>query len=231
MSTRPIVGITTYVVPARWGPWEQTVALVPFSYVAAVSRAGGRAVLFPPTIDGIEETLESVQGVILAGGPDLDPALYRQVRSAATAQRSSERDAPELALARAALERDVPFLGICRGMQVLNVVRGGTLHQHLPDVVGHDGHATQPGHFDAHAVQMAPGTLVARVLGGRATVMSGHHQGLDTVGAGLVASAWSPDGAIEAVEDPTRRFALGVLWHPEQGADGRLFQALLEAVG
>ncbi|MGI8715180.1 MAG: gamma-glutamyl-gamma-aminobutyrate hydrolase family protein [Solirubrobacteraceae bacterium] len=231
MSARPVVGITTYVAPARWGPWEQAAALVPLAYVDAVSRAGGRAVLLPPALDGIAETLRSVQAVILCGGPDLDPALYGQVRAPATAHLSPERDAPELELARAALERDLPLLGICRGMQVLNLVRGGTLHQHLPSVVGHDRHATRPGHFDAHAVAIAPGTRTGSILGERATVSSGHHQGVDRVGAGLVVSARAPDGAIEAIEDPSRGFALGVLWHPEQGEDGRLFDALLDAAG
>jgi putative glutamine amidotransferase len=116
-------------------------------------------------------------------------------------------------------------------MQVLNVLRGGTLHQHLPEVVGHDGHAARPGHFDAHRVRTAPGTRVSAVLGAETTVMSGHHQGIDHVGGGLVASAWSPDGAVEALEDPDRRFAVGVLWHPEQGDDGRLFDALIKAAG
>ena len=132
-------------------------------------------------------------------------------------------------LARAAMEQDLPLLGICRGMQLLNVLRGGTLHQHLPDVVGHDGHATRPGHLDAHLIRTAPGTRMRALLGGEATVMSGHHQGIDQVGDGLVASAWSPDGAVEALEDPDRRYAVGVLWHPEQGGDGRLFDALIRA--
>jgi putative glutamine amidotransferase len=177
----------------------------------------------------VKATLDAIGALVLCGGPDLDPALYGQPRATATAHLSPERDAPELELARAALERDLPLLGICRGMQVLNVVRGGTLHQHLPDVVGHDGHATRPGHFDAHRIRTAPGTQVSALLGTETTVISGHHQGIDRVGEGLMASAWSPDGAVEAVEDPDRRFALGVLWHPEQGDDRRLFVALIKA--
>jgi len=231
MSERPVIGITTYVAPARWGPWEQTAALVPLAYAHAVARAGGRAVLLPPALGTVETTLVAVAGLILCGGPDLDPARYGQSRVATTAHLAPERDAPELELAWAALERDLPLLGICRGMQVLNVLRGGTLHQHLPEVVGHDGHAARPGHFDAHRVRTAPGTRVSAVLGAETTVMSGHHQGIDHVGGGLVASAWSPDGAVEALEDPDRRFAVGVLWHPEQGDDGRLFDALIKAAG
>lgn len=226
---RPVIGITTYLARARWGPWEQTAALVPQAYVGAVERAGGRAVLLPPAAETVEETLSAVAGLVLCGGPDLDPAVYGQTRIPATVHLSPQRDVPELELARAAVERDVPLLGICRGMQVLNVARGGTLHQHLPDVVGHDGHATRPGHFDAHSVRVAPGTRMGAILGAEATVMSGHHQGIGTLGEGLVASAWSPDGAVEALEDPGRRCAVGVLWHPEQGEDGRLFDALLTA--
>jgi putative glutamine amidotransferase len=226
MTASPVIGITTYVADARWGPWDQRAALVPLAYVDAVARAGGRPVLLPP---GAPESLGAVGGLILCGGPDLDPAVYGGQRIPATAHLSPERDGPELELVGSALERDVPLLGICRGMQVLNVARGGTLHQHLPDVVGHDGHATAPGHFDAHAVQIAPDTRIGSILGPKATVMSGHHQGIDRVGEGLIVSARSPDGAIEAVEAPDRRFALGVLWHPEQGADGRLFDALVAA--
>jgi putative glutamine amidotransferase len=229
MAASPVIGITTYVADARWGPWEQRAALVPLAYVEAVGRAGGRPVLLPPAAQAVPETLGAVAGLILCGGPDLDPAVYGQERIPATAHLSPERDGPELALVRAALERDVPLLGICRGMQVLNVACGGTLHQHLPDVVGHDGHATTPGHLDAHAVQIAPDTRIGSILGSQATVMSGHHQGIDRVGEGLIVSARSPDGAIEAVENPDLRFALGVLWHPEQGADGRLFDALIAA--
>jgi putative glutamine amidotransferase len=229
MAASPVIGITTYVADARWGPWEQRAALVPLAYVDAVARAGGRPVLLPPAAQAVSETLGAVAGLILCGGPDIDPAVYGQERIAATARLSLERDGPELELVRVALQRDVPLLGICRGMQLLNVARGGTLHQHLPDVVGHDGHATAPGHFDIHAVQIAPDTRIGSILGPWATVMSGHHQGIDRVGEGLIVSARSPDGAIEAVEDPDRRFALGVLWHPEQGADGRLFDALVAA--
>jgi putative glutamine amidotransferase len=167
-----------------------------------VTRAGGRAVLLSPAAQAVSETL-AVAGLILGGGPRSRPRRLR------------------------ALECDVPLLGICRGMQVLNVARGGTLHQHLPDVVGHDGHATAPGRFDVHPVRVAPGTHTGSILGARATVRSGHHQGLDLLGNGLIASAWSFDGAVEAIEAPGRRFALGVLWHPEQGDDGRLFHALV----
>ena len=134
----------------------------------------------------------------------------------------------ELALLQGALAHDLPVLGVCRGMQLLNVAHGGTLVQHLPDTVGHDGHRTRPGHFDLHAVRLAPASRIAAILGTAAEVSSGHHQGLATVGDGLDAVAWAQDGSVEAVEDPSRRFLIGVLWHPEEGQDQRLFGALVE---
>jgi len=218
----PVVGITTYVADAAWGPWQQRAALVPEAYVEAVAQAGGRPVLVPPLAGCAPETLAVLSAVIVCGGPDVDPARYGRAREPATALLAPERDRPELELIEAALARDVPLLGICRGMQLLNVARGGTLVQHLA------GHFTRPGSFDAHPVQTVPGTRVAAILGERVTVASGHHQGVDTVGSGLVVSARSPDGVVEALEDP-RGFALGVLWHPEQGEDGRLFAALVQA--
>lgn len=222
MGELPVVGITTYVADAAWGPWRQRAALVPEAYVDAVARAGGRPMLVPPLAGCAPETLAGVSAVIVCGGPDVDPARYGRPREAATAVLAPERDGPELELIDAALACDVPLLGICRGMQMLNVARGGTLLQDLA------GHVTRPGSFDAHPVHTVPGTRLAAILGEGVTVASGHHQGVDTVGAGLVVSARSPDGVIEALEDP-RGFALGVLWHPEQGGDGRLFDALVRA--
>ena len=222
MPARPVIAISTYVAAARWGPWEQSAALVPLAYVEAVTRAGGRAILVPP--GPAPATLAGAAGVILCGGPDIDPARYGAEREPATAALAPERDGPELALIDAALARDVPLLGICRGAQLLNVARGGTLIQDLP------GHVTRPGSFDAHQVTTEPGTLAASILGERLSVASGHHQGIDRVGEGLVVGARAPDGSVEALEDPGRRFAVGVLWHPEQGEDGRLFDALIAAV-
>jgi putative glutamine amidotransferase len=224
MAHRPVVGITTYVAPARWGPWEQAAALTPLAYVDAVTRAGGRPVLLPPVLGATAETLAAIDAVIVCGGPDIDPSLYGRPREPATSVLAPERDGPELELIDAALRDDVPLLGICRGMQLLNVARGGTLVQDLP------GHVTRPGHFEAHEIRTTRGTRAAAILGERVTVMSGHHQGIDELGGGLVVAARTLDRAIEAIEDPDRRFAVGVLWHPEQGDDGRLFEALLNAV-
>jgi len=227
-SRRPVIGITTYVADARWGPWDQRAALVPGGYVDAVARAGGRPLLVPPMAGGVDETLEAVDGLIFCGGPDLEPSLYGQPRAAQTVHLSPQRDLPELGLLRAALERDLAVLGICRGMQLLNVACGGSLAQHLPDVVGHDGHATRPGQFDRHSVRTTAGSRIAAILGDSASVHSGHHQGLDALGAGLVVTATAPDGTAEAIELPGARFVIGVLWHPEQGGDGRLFSALAD---
>src|SRR5580765_54926 len=214
---KPIVGITTYVTPATFGVWELPTALVPYDYVRAVERAGARALLVPPSDDGVDETLEALDGLIFSGGSDLDPALYGQQAHAETLGVVRNRDTAELALLEAALERDMPVLAICRGSQVLNVARGGDLVQHLPDVVGDEKHKHTPGTFADHDVAVEDGSRLSSVLGARAPVKSHHHQGLGKVGEGLRVVAHAEDGTIEAVEDPTRRFALGVLWHPEAG--------------
>jgi len=225
---RPVIGITTYVVPARFGAWEARSALVPYEYVTAVERAGGRALLVPPSRDGIDETLDAVDGLIFSGGSDLDPAHYGQETHAETRDVVRERDDGELALLTAALARDLPVLAICRGSQVLNVALGGDLVQHLPDVVGDEKHKETPGVFADHDVEIEGGTRLAGVLGDSVPVKSHHHQGFGNLGEGLVATARADDGTLEAVEAPERRFALGVLWHPEAGEDGRLFDALVE---
>ena len=228
-TKRPIIGISSYLAQARWGPWDKPASLVPHGYVVAVAAAGARAVLLPPSLDGIDETLGVLDGLILCGGPDLLPAEHDEAAESLTDPFAPERDAAERSLLSAALERELPVLGICRGMQVLNVGYGGTLIGHLPDVVGHDEHRRRVGQFDLHPVHMDPDTIVGRLLGERLDVHSSHHQGIDRVGAGLVASGRAPDGTVEAIEDPGRRFVVGVLWHPEESADGRLFDALVQA--
>jgi putative glutamine amidotransferase len=228
-STRPLVGITTYVVPAKWSYWDLEAALVPAAYVQAVEAAGGRPLLVPPSVEGIEETLDGLDGLVFSGGSDLDPDLYGQEAHGETLGIVRQRDDAELALLKGALERDMPVLAICRGSQVLNVARGGDLVQHLPDVVGHENHKHDPpGAFADHDVELVEGTRVQGLLGDRAPVKSHHHQGLGRLGEGLRESARAEDGTIEAVEDPSRRFTVGVLWHPEEGEDFALFRGLVD---
>ena len=224
---RPLIGITTYLTSARFGAWEEESALVPADYVRAVERAGGRALLVPPSDDGVEETLDALDGIVFSGGSDLDPATYGQEPHEATGGVVEARDRAELALLQAALARDMPVLAVCRGSQVLNVALGGDLVQHLPDVVGDRKHKELPGEFAEHGVAVDPETKLGGLLGEHAPVKSHHHQGFGRLGEGLRESARAADGTIEALEDPSRRFTLGVLWHPEAGEDLRLFEALV----
>jgi putative glutamine amidotransferase len=228
VARKPIIGITTYLTPATFGVWEEDAALVPVAYVRAVEAAGGRALLVPPSVDGIQETLDAVDGLLFSGGSDLDPELYGQEAHSETNDVVPARDSAELALMRGALERDMPVLAVCRGSQVLNVSLGGDLVQHLPDVVGDEKHKHTPGVFADHDVDVLPGTIIQRILGDRAPVKSHHHQGYGRIGGGLQEAARADDGTVEALEDPNRRFALGVLWHPEAGEDFALFEALVE---
>jgi putative glutamine amidotransferase len=222
-----VIGITTYVVPASFGAWRLDSALVPHDYVLAVERAGGRALLVPPATDGVEETLDALDGLIFSGGSDLDPAIYGQEPHPEVTDVSRPRDDAELVLLGAAMERDMPVLAICRGSQVLNVALGGDLVQHLPDVVGDESHKHTPGEFADHEVEIDEGSRLGRLLGGRSSVKSHHHQGFGRLGGGLAAAARADDGTVEGLEDPSRRFAVGVLWHPEAGDDARLFEALV----
>ncbi len=204
-------------------------ALIPLGYVECAAAAGGCPIVLPPVLDGVAETLSIVDGLVFSGGPDLDPAGYGAEQQPETTDTRPERDAAELALLRAALAQDIPVLGICRGMQLINVVRGGTLVQHLPDVVGHTGHRTKPGQFDVHEVRAAQDSHVDSILGASVAVCSAHHQGIADLGDGLCATAWAEDQSVEAIEDPAMSFAVGVLWHPEAGDDLRLFKALVVA--
>ncbi len=227
---RPLVGITTYAEPSvRWGVWDLPAALIPLAYVRALESAGARVLLVPPSEEGIEETLDALDGVLFSGGSDLDPATYGDEPHPETNGLRPERDRGELALLRAALERDMPLLAVCRGSQVLNVARGGDLVQHLPDVVGNERHKHTPGAFAEHEVELLEGTRVASLLGERAPVKSHHHQGFGRLGEGLVEAAHADDGTLEALVDPSKRFSVGVLWHPEEGADAALFVGLVEA--
>ena len=226
-ETRPLIGITTYVVPARFSYWDTEAALVPAHYVRAVERAGARPLLVPPSDDGVGETLDALDGIIFSGGSDLDPQQYGQEPHPETRGIVPHRDRAELALLNEALDRDMPVLAICRGSQVLNVARGGDLLQHLPDVVGDEKHKHTPGAFSDHDVLVEEGTRLAELLPPRTAVKSHHHQGFGRLGHGLRVTAHAEDGAVEAVEDPSRRFAVGVLWHPEASDDAALFEELV----
>ena len=232
---RPVVGLCTALERARWSVWDQQAVLLPRNYVDAVHRAGGIALLLPPDPAAIADPdplLDLLDGLLLAGGADMDPASYGAERHPETAGWVPERDAFELALATRAMERDLPFLGICRGMQVMNVARGGTLAQHLPDDYGHGDHRRSLGSFDGadHDVRLAPGSLAARVAGEAIhPTKSHHHQGVREIGADLQVSGWATlDELPEAIEAPGNRFALGVQWHPEADEMSPLIAGLVE---
>jgi len=230
----PTIGITTYHTNADWRGWSEDGALLPWTYVTAIRKAGGRPVLLPPGGDTAEAqaTVAVLDGVVIAGGGDIDPASYGAVRHPRTEVAALDRDAWELAIADAAIRMDVPLLGICRGMQVLNVACGGTLHQHVPDLVGHQDHSGPANGFGLHKVRVTSGTTLIAILPGGEyfDVPTHHHQAVDTVGTGLTAVGWADDGIIEAVESTSvEQFLIGVQWHPEQGDDLRLFSALVAA--
>jgi putative glutamine amidotransferase len=225
---KPLIGITTYAQDASWGVWRLPAALIPLDYVEAVERAGGRPVLIPPSAEGVDETIQALDGIVFSGGADLAPSLYGADAHPETDEPQAGRDAGEMALLHAALERDLPTLAVCRGVQLLNVVRGGDLVQHLPERVGHDVHKEVAGTFSEHPVEVQPDSRLGSVVGTHPVVTSHHHQSLGRLGDGLVETAWAEDGTLEGVEDPSRRFAVGVQWHPEVGQDGALFDALVE---
>ncbi|MDQ2939036.1 MAG: gamma-glutamyl-gamma-aminobutyrate hydrolase family protein [Actinomycetota bacterium] len=229
------VGISAAIERARWGPWDQEVALAPRSYARAVQEAGGLALLLPPddaAEAALERWLDRIDALLLSGGNDIDPAFYGQQPHPETKGIRPERDRFEIALTRGALKRRMPVLGICRGMELFNVARGGDLVQHLPDLVGNDEHRVTRGAFGDHEVRLAPGSLAARAVGAeRTTIKSHHHQGMGALGEGLIASGWSmSEDVVEAIELDEREhpFALGVLWHPEEERS-RVVGALIEA--
>jgi putative glutamine amidotransferase len=234
MTRVPIVGVTTYRQQASWGAWDRPAAVLPASYVDTVAAAGGSPVLLPPyenatAVGRAASIVTRLDALVLVGGGDVDPGRYGQEPHPATSGVDPGRDASEFDLLGAALDADLPVLAICRGMQVLNVYLGGTLVQHVPDVVGHEGHRPAQGCFGAVEVITEAGSMVAKILGERAIVRCSHHQAIDVMGRGLVVTARSLDGLIEAVELPEARFVVGVQWHPEEDLDQRPFRALLDA--
>ena len=231
----PAIGICAAVERVSWGVWDgYEVTLAPRGYVSAVQRAGGIAIVLPPDEAAVADPdllLDRVDALMLAGGADIDPSSYGAEAHPETRGTWPDRDAFELALARRALERDIPVLGICRGMQLLNVALGGTLVQHLPETLGVETHRTVAGTFSKHHVRLDPGSLACGAAGVEAFVVwSHHHQGVDRLGEGLKVTGWSAEDDLpEAIELPEKRFALGVVWHPEEDVDSKLIGALVEA--
>ncbi len=234
MSQMARIGLTTYVERADWGVWHQRAALLPANYVEAVAAAGAVPVLLPPIVPGeltsaAAAAVDGIDGLVLTGGADVDPGRYGALAHAETDRPATDRDGWELALLRAALDAGQPVLAVCRGAQLLNVALGGTLHQHLPDVLGAPSHRPVLGTFGRVAVRIDAGSRLAGIVGETADVSCHHHQAIDRLGSGLVVTARAADGTVEAVELPGDRFVLGVQWHPEEAGDTRLFTALVTA--
>lgn len=233
--TRPTIGITCTVADIRSNDWDAHAAFSPMAYVRAVQRAGARAILLvadDADAQRPDDLLAMLDGVVLSGGSsDVAPRHYGAPRAPETAAEEPGRDDFEVAVALAATRRGVALLGICRGMQLLNVAYGGTLHQHLPDVLGHDEHRALPADFARHEVRVEPGSLAAAATGREIdSVLSHHHQGPDRIGGGLIVSGRATrDDSPEAIEDPAARFVLGVLWHPEEDERSRVVEALVRS--
>lgn len=223
---RPLIALTSYAETVSWGVWRDVPApLLPWTYVNRVADAGGAPVLLPPVPEAAGDAIDRVDGLLISGGPDVDPAIYHAERDARTQRADHARDATDLAALAAAQRRGIPVLAICRGAQVLAAARGGTLHQHLP------GHAPRtPGRFEPHDIRIAPGSRLGAVLGASATLLCHHHQGIDRLGEGLVATAWNDEDGIEGAEDPAAPFVVAVQAHPEEPGDtAALFTAFVEA--
>jgi len=225
-SGRPLIALTSYLESAKWNVWDKVpAALLPWTYVQQVIDAGGAPILLPPEASTVRDVLSKVDGLLLTGGPDVDPARYGQERGPSTQRPRESRDEAELEALAVARELGMPVLAICRGLQLLNVARGGTLHQHLPE------HAPKvAGTYDTNKIRITPGTRLAAALGEEATVLCAHHQAIDRVGDGLEVVAWSPDGVVEGVEDRSGPFLVGIQPHPEELAESLpLFQAFVDA--
>lgn len=229
---RPVIGISTYREAVSWGEWtDLAAAVVPAKYVDAVSAGGATPVLIPPlgAFDDVASVVGRLDGLIVAGGSDVNPSRYSAEPHERTTVWRDDRDVSEMALLHAAGDLDLPVLGICRGMQMMAVVAGGSLHQHVPDIVGHTGHSPGPQMYGEVEVATVDGTLAASILGAATFKVRSHHHQAVAEAPGYTVSAKDDDGLIQAMEIPGRRFWLGVQWHPEVGTDPRLFQALASA--
>ncbi|MGI5130261.1 gamma-glutamyl-gamma-aminobutyrate hydrolase family protein [Pseudonocardia sp. CA-107938] len=226
-ATRPLVGITAYGEQAQYGVWDTESVLLPYTYPNSVVAAGGVPVLVPPLV-AAAAAVDRLDAVVISGGPDVAPDRYGALPHPRTGAPRPERDAAEQAIIERALDRGIPLLAVCRGHQLLDVTLGGTLHQHLPDVVGHEKHNVAPGVFSTVEIALEPGSRVAAALGPSVTAQCHHHQSIDRLAAGLTVTGRAADGTIEAVELDGHPFVVGVQWHPEQD-DPRLFGALVAA--
>ena len=227
-ASSPLIGISSYLEPARFGVWDTPAAVLPRGYLDGMVAAGGTPVLLPPAGEWTAGHVSRLDALVVSGGADIDPDVYGAERHPASGPARPDRDGTEWTLVELALELRLPLLGVCRGMQMLNVVLGGTLHQHLPDEVDNSDHLPEPGTFGRVPVKIAGGSRLAGILGELVEVNCHHHQALERLGDGLVPVAWAEDGTVEAVELPGDTFAIGVQWHPEEdGVDRRLFEALV----
>lgn len=232
-SGGPVIGICARTAPVMLQGIDMTVSLALQSHVELLASTGCIPVLLP-LLPGVEHLTGQLDGLLIPGGPDLDPALYGGAAHPRTRGVNPVMDAAELALVTQALSAGLPILAICRGMQLLNVRYGGTLHQHLPEITGHDGHCPETAAFTLGRLRLdlKPGSRVAGILGdGTPESTCHHHQAIDQLGTGLIATAWAPDGVIEAVEVIDHPFAIGVQWEAGQTEDGRLHLALADAAG
>ena len=225
---QPVIGLTSYLEPAKWGSWDIPAALIPWNYVSKLQAAGASVVILPPDADN-HEAISRLDGLVMAGGADIEPTLYGAAHQEGTDKPRTERDASELGLYRAARAANLPVFGICRGLQIMAVAHGGSLHQHLPDLVGNTLHRDAPGTFNNHGASFTPGSLIAELVGAlEVTVNSSHHQAVNSPGD-LTVTGYAEDGTIEVCEDPSAEFVLGVQWHPEFSNDEKVSENLFQA--
>lgn len=230
---KPVIGLSCYRQRGQSGVWDTEMAMLPAFYIEGVTRAGGTAVIIPPQeLDSIsaKKVLSSLDGLVITGGRDVESSRYGQAPHSEAEKPDQLRDLLEDQLISAAIELKLPFLGICRGAQMLNVNRGGTLIQHLPDVVGDNRYQPGGGNFAKMTMEIKPGSKLSGLLGPSAIGALYHHQAIDQVGSGLRVTAHSPDGIIQGIELDDHPFGIAVQWHPEQTLeDLRLFEALVSA--
>ena len=225
---RPVIGITCFIRDTVYGNWQRNAAILPSAYISTIDRVGGTPLIIPPAGD-MNAILDKIDGLVVSGGPDLCPSSYNQKPEEMTKEFYPEQDRTELALIGEALDRGIPFLGVCRGMQILSVLHGGSLHQHLDSTPGHEGHGGFDGVETEHGVVVSDDSLLARLMGVDFSVNSTHHQGVSDPGSLSVSATAAHDGLIEAVERPDLEFCLGVQWHPERAGHDLLYSGLVEA--